>query len=81
MDIEGTYEARLLRIIIGFLHVSLSQQLALTRHGKPFESLAQEEKDSLQTDLINSVVAVARQVSEETLQGFLKPPAPPGPVH
>jgi hypothetical protein len=79
MNTEGTYEAKLLRIVIGFLHVSLSQQLALTRHGKPFENLTPEDKDSLQTEMINSVMTVARQLSEEALQGFLKPPAPPGP--
>jgi hypothetical protein len=79
MEIESTYEAKLLRIIIGFLHISLSQQLALTRHGKPFESLSPEEKNNLQTEMTNSVMAVAQQVSEEALQGFLKPTVPPGP--
>ena len=82
MEIEGTYDTKLLRLIIGFLHISLSQQLALTRHGKPFERLTQEEKDALQTEMINSVMMIARQVSEEALQGFLKPPipTPSGPV-
>jgi len=83
MDEEGSYEAKLLRTIIGFLHISLSQQLALTRHGKPFEHLTQEEKDALQAEMINSVATVARQVNEETLRAFLKPPppTPPGQVH
>jgi len=79
MDIQGSYETKLLRIIIGFLHVSLSQQLALTRHGKAFESLAPEEKTTLQNDLIVSVFALARQVDEATIDGYLKatdsPPA------
>jgi hypothetical protein len=44
MDDEAKYDTNLLRVIIGFLHISLSQQLALARHGKPFELLTQEEK-------------------------------------
>jgi hypothetical protein len=48
MALEGTYETKLLRIVIGFLHVSLLQQLALAHHGKPFHSLTQEEKNSLE---------------------------------
>jgi hypothetical protein len=70
MDIQGSYESKLLRIVIGFLHVSLSQQLALTRHGKAFESLAPEEKKTLQNDLIVSVFALARQVDEPFRRGY-----------
>ena len=70
MDIQGSYESKLLRIVIGFLHFSLSQQLALTRHGKAFESLAPEEKKTLQNDLIVSVFALARQVDEPFRRGY-----------
>lgn len=83
MENDATsYESKLLRIIIGFLHISLSQQLALTRHGKAFELLSQAEKDTLQNDMIGAVRAVARQVGEEAIEAFLKPPVQPksGPV-
>jgi len=59
-----------LRIVIGFLQVSRAQQLALTRHGKAFESLAPEEKKTLQNDLIVSVFALARQVDEPFRRGY-----------
>ena len=45
-------------------------QLALTRHGKAFESLAPEEKKTLQNDLIVSVFALARQVDEPFRRGY-----------
>ena len=80
MTLEGTYETKLLRMIIGFLHVSLSQQLALTRYGKPFQSLTPEEKNSLQEEMVTGVLAVADNVSEEALQNFLNPFVPPGPL-
>jgi len=83
MDNDAKYDTNLLRVIIGFLHVSLSQQLALMRHGKAFELLTKAEKNVLQSEMINSVMTVARQVGEEELQGFLKPPppTPSGPVN
>jgi hypothetical protein len=83
MENNGSYESKLLRIIIGFLHISLSQQIALTRHGKAFELLTQAEKDTLQGDMIGSVMTIARQVGEEAIEAFLQPPVPPktsGPV-
>lgn len=83
MEFTGSFESKLLRILIGFLHVSLTQQLSLVRHGKAFELLDQAEKTALQNEMINNVMEVARQVSEEALQAFLKPrpPAPPsGPI-
>jgi hypothetical protein len=74
MALEGTYETKLLRIVIGFLHVSLLQQLAQARHGKAFHTLTQEEKTNLETGMIDAVAYVAQLLSEEALQGGLKPP-------
>jgi hypothetical protein len=74
MALDGSYEAKLLRVLIGFFHVSLLQQLALTRHNKPFHLLTQEEKDTLEKDMLAAVMNVAHQVSEQALLGDLKPP-------
>ena len=79
MELNGSYESKLLRILIGFLHISLSQQLSLVRHGKAFELLDPAEKTALQNEMINNVMGVARQVSEEALEAFLKPPPPAPP--
>jgi hypothetical protein len=38
-----------------------------------------EAGHALQTEMINSVMTVARQVGEEELKAFLKPPPPPTP--
>ena len=74
MALEGTYETKLLRIVIGFLHISLLQQLALTRHGKAFHTLTQEEKNSLEAEMVGAVMMVAHNLSEEALRVELKPP-------
>ena len=74
MALEGTYETKLLRIVIGFLHISLLQQLALTRHGKAFHTLTQEEKNNLETEMVGAVMMVAHNLSEEALRVALKPP-------
>jgi hypothetical protein len=70
----GSYESKLLRLLIGFFHVSLLQQLSLTRHNKPFHLLTQEEKTSLENEMLAAVMNIANQVSEEALVGMLKPP-------
>lgn len=81
---DDDYQVNLLRTLIGYFHISVSQQIALTRHGKAFESLTPAEKEKLQGDLIQAVMSIGRDVTEETLRNFLKPlpPAPPpGPVN
>jgi hypothetical protein len=70
MALEGTYETKLLRIVIGFLHISLLQQLALTRHGKAFHTLTREEKNTLEADMVGAVAAVAQGLTEENLQAL-----------
>ena len=74
MESPESYEAKLLRVLIGFLHVSLSQQLALTRYGKPFHTLTPEEKTILQDQMLIDVMTLARQVTPEALKKFLEPP-------
>jgi hypothetical protein len=75
MALDGSYEAKLLRLLVGFFHVSLLQQLAVSRHGKPFDLLTQEEKDALEKDMLAAVMNVAQQVSEQALLGAIKPPS------
>jgi len=36
MALDGSYESKLLRVLIGYSHVSLLQQVALTQYGKVF---------------------------------------------
>jgi hypothetical protein len=74
MALDGSYEAKLLRVLIGYFHVSVLQQTALSLHGKPFHSLGQEEKNSLETDVLAAVMKVAHQLTDEALSGKLKAP-------
>jgi hypothetical protein len=76
MEKERSYESSLLRVIIGYLHVSLSEQLAETLYGKPHHTLSETEKEFVQSKVIHSVMALARQVGEEAIEAFLKPPTP-----
>lgn len=79
MALEGSYESSLLRIIVGYLHVSVLQQLALTRHGKAFHTLTPEEKMNLEMEMMNTVGQIAHGLTEESLRGDWKPPS--GTVH
>jgi hypothetical protein len=81
---QTSYESDLLRVLIGYFHVSLIQQFSLTRHEKSFENLTQEEKDKVSNDVIGAVITMARQATPELLKKFWKEPnAPPkmGPVN
>ncbi len=75
MALTGSYESKLLRVLIGFVHVSTLQQLALVRHGKAFHLLNPEEKHALETEMLEAVMNVATLVSPEALAGTLKPPS------
>jgi hypothetical protein len=74
MALDGTYETKLLRILIGFFHVSTLQSLAITRHGKPFHSLTQEEKITLENEMVAAVGQIAQGLSEENLRADFQPP-------
>jgi hypothetical protein len=81
---QTSYESDLLRVLIGYFHVSLIQQFSLARHGKPFENLTQEEKDSVSNDVIGAVITMARQATPELLKRFWQQPdVPPkmGPIN
>lgn len=74
MAMDGSYETKLLRILIGYLHVSVLHQLAQMRHGKPFPLLAPEEQIALETELASAAGRVAHALSEESLKGDLQVP-------
>jgi hypothetical protein len=76
-----TYSENLLRVLIGFFHYSVSQQIAIAHYGKPFHNLTDEEKTKMQNQMILDVMAIARQVDVETVKKFLAPPPPPPAVH
>ncbi|HVI77824.1 MAG TPA: hypothetical protein VM715_06610 [Candidatus Acidoferrum sp.] len=80
MNKDDSYQNGLLRMLIGYFHVSGLQQLSLVRHGKAFHLLDQEEKTKLEAELISAVAEIARQAKEQTVLGLLKPPAPTGPI-
>lgn len=75
MALDGSYEAKLLRMLLGYFHVSVLQQVALVRHGKGFHLLTQEEKNTLENDVIGAVFHMAHQASEAALLGELKAPS------
>lgn len=75
MALDGSYDVKLLRLLIGYSHVSLLQQVALIRYGKGFHLLTQEEKTILENDVVAAVLHVAHQVSDEALQGKLRMPS------
>lgn len=74
MTLEGTYETKLLRLLIGYFHVSLLQQIAVVRFGKGFHLLSAEEKTSVENEVIAAVFQVAQQITPEALSGTIKPP-------
>ncbi len=81
---QTSYESDLLRLLIGYFHISLLQQLALARHGKPYEVLTQAEKDTLSNEMVAAVVTMARQATPELLKKFWKEPNEPpkmGPIN
>jgi hypothetical protein len=80
----ASYESDLLRVLIGYFHVSLLQQLALARHGKAFEGLIQAEKDTLSNDAVAAVLSVARLMTPEQMKKiWQQSDAPPkmGPIN
>jgi len=73
MALDGTYETKLIRILIGYFHVSLMQQLAQTEHGKSLRSLTQEEKDALANDVVAAIAEIASSLSESALKETVFP--------
>ena len=73
MALDGTYETKLIRILIGYFHVSLMQQLAQTEYGKSLRSLTQEEKDALANDVVAAVAEISSSLSESALKETVFP--------
>jgi len=69
MALERSYETKLLRLLIGLVHVSVVEQLSLTRHAKPFHTLTPEQKQALQEELATGALAIAEQLNEAALSG------------
>lgn len=44
MALDGSFVSKLLRVLIGYMHVFVLQQLALTQYGKGFHLLIKERK-------------------------------------
>ena len=73
MALDGTYETKLLRLLVGYFHVSLMQQLAHAEYGKSLRSLSLEEKTGLEKDVIAAVVEMAASLSESALKDIVFP--------
>jgi hypothetical protein len=80
MAMDGSYETKLLRLLIGYSHIAVLEQLALVRHSKSLEKLTHEEKTALENDLIGRVGMVAHSLTDEMLSGKL-PITSPRPVN
>lgn len=61
MALDGTYETKLLRLLIGHFHVSQMETRAMIRYEKPLHKLTQ-------------VVRIAESISEEKLTTTLVAP-------
>jgi hypothetical protein len=71
MPFDESNEAKLLRLLIGYFHVSLANQLALLRHSSSFETLDPSQKDSIANDMLAAVAAIAKQATPETVASIL----------
>jgi hypothetical protein len=68
------YGHNLLRMLIGYFHTSLSEQVALVRHGEGFHALTKEEREQVQADVLQRVLEVARSADENMLKNLLRTP-------
>lgn len=74
MALDGSFESKLLRVLIGYMHVSVLQQLALTQYGKAFHLLKPDEKNKLENQVLMSVFHIAHHLTDDALSGGLTPP-------
>ena len=74
MALDGSFESKLLRVLIGYMHVSVLQQLALAHYGKAFHLLNQEEKNNLENQVLVSEFRIAHHLTDDALSGGLTPP-------
>jgi hypothetical protein len=64
---DGTYETKLLRLLIGHFHVSQMELRARLHYEKPLSKLTPDERKVLEDELVAQVVGVAESISEEKL--------------
>lgn len=74
MALDGTYETKLLRLLIGHFHASQMETRAMIRYEKPLHKLTQEERGILENELVADVVRIAESISEEKLTTTLVAP-------
>jgi hypothetical protein len=60
---EESNEAKLLKLLIGYVHVMAVNNLAALRYQKSFLDLTEEQKNSLNTEVTTGAVRVAEQTS------------------
>jgi len=75
MALDGSYESKPLRVLIGYFHVSILQQVSLTQYGKAYQSLDQDEKNKLESEVIGAVFHIAHHLTDDVLSAGIKPPA------
>ena len=80
MEIDESHEAKLLRLLIGYFHVSLLNQLSLARYAKMFDQLEEQDKQGLQNVLLAGVASVAQSVTPGFVEKILSSLPPPSPI-
>jgi hypothetical protein len=60
--IEESNEAKLLKLLIGYVHVMAVNNLAVVRHQKSFVDLTEAEKGSLNAEVSGGAMGVAGQI-------------------
>jgi hypothetical protein len=68
MALDGTYETKLLRLLIGHFHVSQMEMRAMTRFDNKLHKLTLEQRQTLEDELVADVVRIAESISEEKLK-------------
>ncbi len=58
---EESEEAKLLRLLIGYVHVMVVNNLAALRYQRTFDNLTEAEKSSLNQEVTMGAVGVAAQ--------------------
>lgn len=74
MALDGTYETKLLRLLIGHFHVSQMDLRARLHYEKPLSKLTPDERKTLEDELVDQVVWIAESISEEKLKATLVAP-------
>lgn len=62
MSDEISYEAKMLRYLLAYMHIMLLNNLAAIRYQKPFESLPEDQKNSLKAEVAGGVQGLAGEI-------------------